>query len=903
MNTLARRLGVLACLSLGLGAALWLVLGPGTGQGQPGSALPAEPESDGTESSRVELGALPGEELSAPLGERQSLSQEASPDVLGSDALGSAELCVVDGPSGAPLPGVRVFVDAPSAEEREQARQAPDVWAARLARAEAHGQPLLSDEAGRVWIAEPEGTTFVAARHEGRAGLLWVRAQSERPWTLELWPDCSLAVRVHDALDQPHAHLPLVVRLREERRRDAHVLRVWTDAEGWARWPRLWARAAPSADQSWVVVPEAILPGRPEPSFDAPWEGALERSLELPALGRARVSVLEPGGDPWAFGQGRDPRLQVRDLGAQEGWTFGRDTEAQLRLPTAGRDAGLAWVGLGLQLEAVCRLDSDFELSARGAGPVRAGEERAFEIQLGSEHPLLRMRLVDEAGQPLPDLELRLGLARYGWKGGGSSGSHDARTDADGVLVLALAPVREGARQTLHLASIEEPVREARPALPPVLDNRTHDLGDVRLVRPPIQVRGSVVDDSGQPASGARIEVRFDRGEDHWPSFQSELDARAARADTGPLDVERLREQWSERRRSNRFDYEPGVRVAADDAGQFEVRASEGVLELRLEASAPGGATAAPVVVPAGSLDVRLSVNLPTRVEGRVLVPAGLDREDLRVSLHRVWREEDRGRGFPQPSLSIDAEGRWSIESIATGPWNLTVRDHTSFGWEGLLPDVRLEVQAGLNRAPDLDLRSALRILFLDVVDEHGVPLESAEGSYWASGTGANNDIRVHQGRARVMTSHAHITGWIGAPGRRCVQVDPIEDGLRVVLPPALPVRLRLEQLAALPPSDYELVAQLDTGLGRDNWVLGGLANSPQIAFDSSGEAVLEGRVLGEQRVRLLVRPVGEPNRQRQLPSEIWPTVVLADEQGEQVFPLTLDPERTLRAVEHLEAP
>lgn len=225
-------------------------------------------------------------------------------------------------------------------------------------------------------------------------------------------------------------------------------------------------------------------------------------------------------------------------------------------------------------------------------------------------------------------------------------------------------------------------------------------------------------------------------------------------------------------------------------------------------------------------------------LEGRVLFDGGVLASDLRVSVERVATADDDTVTWSLSEVSGD-DGTFRVEALGVGTHRVCVVGSVDFAFEPLAPPVDADVHADtVVRLADIDLRGALFAREFTVTDEHGAPLTSARGTFSGTSSYENNDIEVRDGRGRIVTQHRSVDVWLGAVGRRSVQLTGVDGARTVVLAPALAVDARLLDPSVLA-SDVEVTVQLHSGLGADNFVLGEISSSAIVEFDAEGRAVL----------------------------------------------------------------
>ena len=151
------------------------------------------------------------------------------------------------------------------------------------------------------------------------------------------------------------------------------------------------------------------------------------------------------------------------------------------------------------------RTDTGLETPAEGMGPVRHKEIAQLPIRIGSNRPVVKVRLIG------PDQTIiRSTVVQVESKGGifGTT-SHTHATDADGVLWLEV----EGELLEFRPPSLTMTVHPENESssvsgtLGPLseLVNGMNDLGDLQLVRNQVLVSGTVYDEMGPVIGGVKI--------------------------------------------------------------------------------------------------------------------------------------------------------------------------------------------------------------------------------------------------------------------------------------------------------------------------------------------------------------------------------------------------------------
>lgn len=916
-RSLSRTLPTLLVFLGAIAIATWLLVG----EDAPGDLEDLSSEARDTPSlltdGRPEVDAEVLSSDDSEVAARRALDAPLANETIGnSDA--NAVLQLVEQGSGAVVAGATVhFADLPS-------QRVTDLFTDVGALGDAvdwlqqEGVELTSDATGRIQLPAHDERAVVVARRGALFGVWRQPSRTDEPWTLTMRPDHALRVHVVDEDGSPIPDLELALRTKDDSRSRVFE-RVTTDAQGWAQLPHAdWILASRNVS-TLFVAPEALLLEPVHIRWEADDAGE-PLELVLPRVGRVQAAITTVLGEAWRFSSTKpwnDPSVRLYFASSGAGTERGPD-DGGLSLKRRNAALPWGWVQCGQEVEAVCDPTGfEHQIRAVAAGPVAAFETVEIELVIGADHPLVRLRAVDGSGHPWPDADLRLSIQEFDGFGSSRSRRSDCRTDGDGVVLVPIVAARDGFRMRLRVTleeSTDDYADEPRPELAAALDLPTDvdagllDLGDVTLAEPPIVASGVVLDANDVPVPGALVVAEL-----AWPDALRPV-GNAASAFGGsdePPSAEQLEQQRDllERdRASMRFMLMPSLRLVCDADGRFEVRTAEPLEALRLSAKHADGPPGEPIEVTPGTLDLVLRVERRTVVTGRVLFPDGVGREDVAVSLEYVHDPSKPPVMAAQPRPKLDADGEWRLEGVRPGTWNVFVRDASAFGWEGLAEPTRTQVVGGTEtRVPDVDLRLVLRCFHIEVVDEFGAPVPAATGTFSGTGSHENNDIVVEDGRARILTPHAELLAWIGAPGRRTVRIENLSDGDRVVLPPALVVEVQLDDVGAVPPAPLELVAYLTPGRGQTNWVLGTITTGQEFTFDAVGRVTLGAAVTGAQDLKIGLRDPGARRSNGSVPThwlddDGWERVVVEESATPLRMTIALDPDAVLDAIEALRA-
>ena len=389
-------------------------------------------------------------------------------------------------------------------------------------------------------------------------------------------------------------------------------------------------------------------------------------------------------------------------------------TFCQLALGGDGR-AVADWVGLGLEFEAMARVDDYPRAKGSGPGPRAAGEAARITVPLGRRGPIFHARVRERRdGRVEPVAKRPLTLQCVATEDeplppqsvfeneGAPAGT---TTDAAGELRFdaskRFAKMRDSVRfARLIEASADEGTHAfASRSLPPECFGDV-DLGEVLLEPCPPLVAGHVVDDARAPVAGAEI----------W------VEPRLPASSLQPQRAGILR-----------------ARGRSDAGGAFVIRglSRDATLAVSARGAASHGSHQLPiapaVVFTLGAQDVTLVEHGCGQLSGRILVDDDFPRMHLAVFLRRV----ESGGGAPYEFRTAPAlNGDFDFEQVPAGLVAIDValgrysqRPHV------LATIVDVELRSGATcrdrRLDPLDLRGRLRRAHVEVVDDAGAPVNT----------------------------------------------------------------------------------------------------------------------------------------------------------------------------------
>ncbi|MEM7203941.1 MAG: hypothetical protein AAF628_27015 [Planctomycetota bacterium] len=319
-------------------------------------------------------------------------------------------------------------------------------------------------------------------------------------------------------------------------------------------------------------------------------------------------------------------------------------------------------------------------------GPTGENDRVRIEVQVPPTLPILALRAVDTAGQPIERQQLGV------------------RGDAIGQMSLALVDQRDGqVRLVLPKRFVGvQPTVEVRPGhhdtfrrrrgtawLPGPLQPGTNDLGEVVVRDLPLLVRGQVVGLDPSTMGGDPLA--------HRARVQVEIQHQAPDAQDG-------------------WDWIDLLQLDAD--GRFEVWALPQPGQYR--AVARGDIPSRDARFEPGTSDLVIQVEAPGTVHAEFLVDRCTPLDKLTYQLSAAGRRSIPGRA---KTTGAGVTCRWS--NLAAGVYRLTV---TALGGGAPIIDIPgISVESGAStsdpRLRALDLRGKLRCLRLVVTDTNGAPV------------------------------------------------------------------------------------------------------------------------------------------------------------------------------------
>jgi len=663
-----------------------------------------------------------------------------------------------------------------------------------------------ADEEGFARIRKPKGPLILAGEAPGLFHFaMFPTAPGMARLTLRLEAEVAVQVLVLDEAGRPRAGVPVVVRAAQAFF-SMPVTHEVTASDGLATLRNFTAIAqfSDSMDYDYEVAVAAPLPEAVMAPLDLEVLSPEPIVLRLPATGSAVVEVLDLEGRPAADGT-------TVTLAEPEG-----ENESQPRIegmPQAGQAsavtvrgrASFPVVGLGLQLRASARLEGyPSAVTVEAAGPVRPGEEVRLRLQPERGPTWLTARLLDPQGQPLAEQQIQILLVST------AAGDRDvdystARTDRDGRFRYGMDPpsVDPGVRRTLKIASLGEGGRPFQITAAPRAELElareyapgVHDLGDIRLVPPPLLATGIVLAPDGRPVAGARVVFQvLKRGtpEEGW--WSSDWESSAESDESGAF----------------------RLYGAPEDPENRPVR-----LEARKEGYRPGHAGFVP-----GQEGLTIRLDGAGRLRGSVLLDQGLEPSDLKVLF-----VEEREEGGSRSRYANWDKNEFYWDSLEPGTGRVDIRADGSDEPIHSVPDIQVIVgqENQDTRLQDIDLRGRLRHIRLEFVDERGRRVDQVvltsldpERRFWEYEWDGEMDLLVVEDLPPLLVS---------AEGYMSERLQDVREDRKVVLRQGAALEFLLDNPPAL----------------EEGWFLGlGLApaegevhfSPSSVSFDASGRCV-----------------------------------------------------------------
>lgn len=648
-----------------------------------------EPISSLTEALAPHESAPVTDEREPAVATSQRRSAEAAPAASAGFAVEPWTVRLIDGPSGAPVPGAELFVadrnrlgwarefDARAQRQRLQFELDGTLELVRL-----RGTRHVADPGGEVIIDLPRASVALFASEGGSRGYLDGGALEGDETELLLWPLGRVEVRVVDDLGHPVSGVQVAVRSEAEGG-DIVLDRARSDAAGDASLQPWLVRDDPvsgfsvGALEVFVDLPLSVIEPAP---IELDGGGSASATLVVPATGSVVLELsLTPGepvpdGTPVALDQVSDGWRALPRL-LRGGVTLETMEEGEVRFPR---------VGLGLELEAALAIAPYQDpWEARVKGPTAPGEEVRHRLVLDARKHEYFGVVTEGAVRPLAETEVTVTYS------GPKRSGHQWRelSDGDGRLAFELLGMGGAPEGELRF----EPVREGGTRVAVVLDMAAltgpgpHDLGRIHFDPEPLPVvSGHVLDPDGRPVA------------DVWVSWTTE-------------DEDALQH--------------PAERTDAD--GRFTFYGEFGAAEAWLTANTRQRWRHEPqrITGPAGDIELRLQAS--AEIAGRLIADESVDLGDLALGLWNLEQGPPRARvAHGWKDYGVNSDGSFQIAGLEPGDYALEI-DFVMGGGK-LVNFDRIEVRPGGPQDPRLDpidLRGHLRTIRVDVLDDQGTPV------------------------------------------------------------------------------------------------------------------------------------------------------------------------------------
>lgn len=408
--------------------------------------------------------------------------------------------------------------------------------------------------------------------------------------------------------------------------------------------------------------------------------------LQMPGFGSVVLRTVDADGRPYTHPVRGELRVSTADPG---GWS-----RVPLRKEQNEPTITFAQVGLGLTLEASCRLDDrDFRWTSEPiAGPTQPGETITVDLVVAPDAAMLYGRLVDDDGAPMRDVESTFLIS----SAGGRLEGEEVTTDDNGRFHLPYR-VREDQTAPFSLEIRNDdtaPTRGIAAGLPRLPEAGITDLGDLTISEFGAIAQGVVLNDAGQPVRRAEVQLQKERPRTRGPE---------------------------EQRGEMRFADESFVSTRTDEDGRFALYGDLVPGRYQLEVSRRGHFDAEVSLLPGGR-DMRIELVRRCRLLGTLLLPEWMERDRLQLTLTRMdGASEDREPAEEEPRNWRGATYAF-FDGIKPGTYDL------SFRMDGF-PDEFLKVQGlvvepGMRdthpRLQDIDLSRYLFRFEVRAVDQFG---------------------------------------------------------------------------------------------------------------------------------------------------------------------------------------
>jgi hypothetical protein len=387
---------------------------------------------------------------------------------------------------------------------------------------------------------------------------------------------------------------------------------------------------------------------------------------------------------------------------------------------------------------------------------------------------------------------------------------------------------------------------------------------EFRLEAPPRVAAGIVVDQDGRPIRGARLTlfeaVKVEaNGDTVWKKV-TQADTTSSVDGRFVLHTETRADRLSVAVHHDRFNA-PGRR-------EF----SRGAEQLELVMSATG------------------------RLAGRVLLQTSVGRPRLVFVLR-----DTVGGEVQRATASLKSDGSFDTAPMSPGTFDLSVLLDGEDDSLAEIPGV--EVPAGRTnhdpRLAEIDLRSRLRSLVIEVASESGEPIDGFGLAVRRSTLpDASWKTQLRPGSStQVLYSGTGVDLQVSAPGHRPQRFEGVDTDRRIQLRAGLPLRFTLAQgLPRLKP-DQSLLLVIQHEGGERPWRVGGRV---QAAFEDSGSVRMQAPDSGEYKLMMQLRGSNGRAAAVSFPGR---TLVVREVRDEQRFEFEVAHDSIRAAQAELEAP
>jgi hypothetical protein len=763
--------------------------------------------------------AAPSEDESGKQGGRteQVLPAQSDPSILppfqGEDGI----VIRVFNSDGAVVPECDVYFVDSSLVSAADVAKAKESWASgptQLLRKIGHH--YQTDANGEVRIPRPSDHPMVLAEKDKSFALHSSISISAKEIKLTLRANRTLLVRTVDSSDNSVANIPVAF-LSEMPQLSHHFFTLMSNADGLIRLEDLdsvlgsggangtiFAAIAipsdPDSDQARIELTEELV------------DNIGEIKLTLPATGKARIRVIDSSGALYQ-GDGKVELLKAskRFVIRRQPMVSRQVSEGIVEFPLIGLNATV--------VAAFVRPGIDNVDQVTFKGPATAGGTAEAIISL-QDRILFTGTLLDPDGELLADQVISV-VHRVATEHGARTSTSSTQTGMDGSFQFEFIE-KEGYGELQHgsisLSTSLDPVGkiQAKHDFEFPLPTGLHDIGELKLIQPPILLQGRVLDLDGHPIKDANTRIQmakdYESGERHWKHYQKDLQATNAEG------WFQIRGEWTQA---------PAYRVSISAAGYEQI-----VEEIQL-----------------GEATHEWRMGKQTTLHGSILLDPNIDVRLLRVNL---VDGEDR---LHSPMFKGSEPG--------TATFWFAPKSTTAYTFEIKTPHEEviakvgpLAIKAGVaNRPPalqPLDLRGKVFGVHLDVHDPTGKPVaakisvDSVFGwiSYESSEKGL--DLITLSGFENIMVRADRYKDEI---------LNSVNSDRVITLEPAMEVQLQIPtEVMAIPGVNVQVLAfhTPDERLSENSPYYDGETYSSKP--DSSGRSILYPSVVGKYHLDMQIQ-------------------------------------------------